>query len=383
VSATRYDTAILGGGAVGLIAALLSAKKSTTVLILRSKAEPSDIPRIETVPAAILSFLIDNGVHPRRIGVDRLYENQHMAWESADPQVRRGRAMAHIDKAKLQSELLSIAARTPHLDIVIDPHRPSRVQSDWFGSHWSARRLIDATGRAAVTATRRNTAPKPWVARPFWSAAPRPVQLREFRIAALPFGYAYRVGSQDVDGLWIAGRGAPLGASAKAIEAALVGAGVAWLLEGLRSLASLHCGRAFPVSVQWAEASSAIAVGDAALARDVLSSQGIAAGLSSACYAVACESENDTTLLLQHQRAERATHLKSMSQLIATCRYVDSAEWQQYRHFIETHQHEEPSPESVCLSHGRLTVRPSDGRARWSSVDARIEPHPDLSFSSA
>jgi flavin-dependent dehydrogenase len=359
VSATCYDTAILGGGVVGLIAALLSAKTSPTVLVLRSQAEPSDIPRIETLPAAMLGLLIDYGVHPRRIGVNRLYENQHMAWESADPQVRRGRAMAHIDRAKLRSELLSIASRTPHLDIVIDPHTPSRAQSDWLGSHWSARHLIDATGRAAATATRRNTAPRPWVARPFWSATPMPVQLREFRIAALPFGYAYRVGSQDIDSLWIAGRGAPLGASAKVIEAALIGAGAAWLLEGLRSLASLHSGRAFPVSVQWAEGSTAIAVGDAALARDVLSSQGIAAGLSSACYAVACESERDTTRLLQHQRAERAIHLKSMSHLIATCRYVDSAEWQQYRNFIENHQYEEASRDSVCLSQGRLTIHPS------------------------
>jgi flavin-dependent dehydrogenase len=369
VSAIRYDTAILGGGAVGLMAALLSAKKSSTVLVLRSPAEPSAIPRIETVPAAMLSFLIDYGIHPRRIGVNRLYESRHMAWESADPQVRRGRAMAHIDKAKLQSDLLSIASRTPHLDIVIDPQTPSRAQSDWFGSHWSARHLIDATGRAAATATRRNTAPKPWVARPFWSATPVPVELREFRIAALPFGYAYRVGSQDVDSLWIAGRGAPLGASANAIEAALIGAGAAWLLEGLGSLDSLRSGRAFPVSIQWAEGLTAIAVGDAALARDALSSQGIAAGLSSACYAVACESERDTTQLLQHQRAERAIHLKSLSQLIATCRYVDSAEWQQYRNFIANHQTEAASPESVYLSHGRLTLHPSGptgGSLQWA-----------------
>ena len=220
MNATRYDSAVLGAGAVGIVAALCSARKSATVLILRAPAETSDVPRIETVPAPILSLLIDYGVHPRRIGVDRLYEIQHAAWECADPEMRRGRAMAHIDKAKLESELLRLASRTPQLAIVIDPRAPSQGKLEWFGAEWSARRLIDATGRAAVTAVRRVTAPKPWVARPFWRTVPAPTEMREFRIAALPNGYVYRVGSNDVDALWVAGRGAALGASPKAIEAA-------------------------------------------------------------------------------------------------------------------------------------------------------------------
>lgn len=359
MSRTHYDMAVLGGGTVGIVAALAGSQKSRTVLIVRPETEPGYVPRIETVPAPMLNFLIDFGVHPHRVGVDRLYENQHMAWESAEPQLHRGRAMAHIDKTKLHSELLSIAKHAQHLDIVIDQYTPSRRQSDWLGSDWSARRLIDATGRSAATATRRIMAHKPWVARPFWSTARAPVQMRDFSIAALPFGHAYRLSSGEIDSLWIAGRGATLSASPTAIEAALISAGAGWLLEGLPNLGSLHSGRAFPVSVQWAEASSAIAVGDAALARDVLSSQGIAAALSSACYAVVCESERDTALLQQHQRAERASHLKSLSQLIATCRYVDSVEWQRYRNFIESNQYEEPSQKSVFLSHGRLTVHSS------------------------
>jgi hypothetical protein len=353
VSATRYDTAVLGGGAVGLVAALCSARQQPTVLLLRSRAESSEIPRIETLPAPMLSFLIDYGVHPRRIGVDRLYETQHVAWECADPEFRRGRAMAHVDKAKLTSELLSLASRTPHLGIVIDSRAPSHGKTGWFGSEWSARRLIDATGRAAATAARRVTAPKPWVARPFWRAAPAPTTLREFKIAALPNGYVYRVGSNEVDGLWIAGRGAALSASPQAIETAIGLAGADWLLEGLPPLESLQCGRAFPVSVQWAEGSAAIAAGDAFLARDVLSSQGMAAGLSSACYAVAGESENDRTLLLRHQLAERARHLQSLSQLVAACRYGNSLEWQQYGDFIGNHL-EDASRDTIWLSEGRL-----------------------------
>jgi hypothetical protein len=351
VNATNYHTAVLGGGAVGIVAALCSARQFATVLIMRSNSEPSAIPRIETLPAPMLSFLIDYGVHPRRIGVDRLYEIQHVAWECADPEIRRGHAMAHIDKAKLTSELSRLASR--NLDIVIDPRGPSYGKNGWFGPQWSARRLIDATGRAAATATRRVTAPKPWVARPFWRAAPAPATMRDFRIAALPNGYVYRMGSSEVDALWIAGRGATLSASPHAIEAAIIRAGAEWLLEGLPTLESLQSGRAFPVSVQWAEGSAAIAVGDAALARDVLSSQGLAAGLSSACYGVAGESENDLALLQQHQFAERARHLQSLAQLIAACRYADSVEWQQYGDFIGEHL-EDASHDTIWLSEGHL-----------------------------
>ena len=354
-AATRYDTAILGGGAVGTVAALCSSRKSPTVLILRAPAgEATDVPRIETMPAPMLSLLIDYGVHPRRIGVDRLYEIQHAAWECADPEIRRGRAMAHVDKAKLQFELLKLASRTPQLAIVIDPRAPSHGRTGWFGSEWSARRLIDATGRAAVTAVRRVTAPKPWVARPFWRAAPAPTAMRELRIAALPNGYVYRVGSNDVDAVWVAGRGATLGASPKAIETAIRVGGAGWLLEGLPTLESLRSGRAFPVSVQWVEGSAAIAVGDAALARDVLSSQGMAAGLSSACYGVACESESDVARLLQHQNSERATHVQSLSKLIAACRYRDSVEWRHYGDFIGQHLHQDSPHDTIWLSEGRL-----------------------------
>jgi hypothetical protein len=177
--------------------------------------------------------------------------------------------------------------------------------------------------------------------------------MREFRIAALPDGYVYRVGSNEIDSLWIAGRGGTLSASPQAIETAVRLAGAGWLLQGLPALASLHAGRAFPVSVQWAEGSAGIAVGDAALARDVLSSQGIACGLSSARYGVASESENDRALLRQHQLAERARHLQSLSQLLAVCRYADSAEWRQYRDFIGKHLQNTPH-DTIWLSEGRL-----------------------------
>jgi hypothetical protein len=124
-------------------------------------------------------------------------------------------------------------------------------------------------------------------------------------------------------------------------------------LEGLPALEYLHGGRAFPISVQWSEDSPCTAVGDAALARDVLSSQGIAAGFSSACYAAAIRSAHDSSLVLEHQRAERARHLQSLSELIAACRYAAAPEWARYGRFIARHLTVTPADE-VRLSRGQL-----------------------------
>jgi 2-polyprenyl-6-methoxyphenol hydroxylase-like FAD-dependent oxidoreductase len=314
------------------------------------------VPRIETVPAAMLSFLIDFGVHPRRIGVTRLHERQHVAWSTLSLEVRAGRAMAHIDHARLQSELFGIAARARNLDLIVDERVPARNALGWRGSRWSAGRLIDATGRAAVTAETRVAPPKPWVARPFWGRWSIAPDFREFRIAALPFGYAYRVGNDDIDMLWVVGRGSPLSASPEMTEAVLKKSGAAWLLEGMPRLRHLSSGRAYPVSVQWARHCDALAVGDAALARDVLGSQGMAAGLSSACYAAACEMESEKDLLLRRQAAERTSHLRTLSEMIGACRYGRLPLWQQYRSFLDTHAEENASRDSSYLSGGRLVA---------------------------
>jgi len=325
------------------------------------------VPRIETVPASMVNFLIDFGVHPKRIGVDRFYEIQLAAWEGSDPVSRRGRALAHVNRDALQRELLSIARRTPQLAIVDDSCVPTRLATGWGGSGWSARHLFDATGRAAVLARQRVAAPKPWVARPFWNPRPASPHLRSFRIAALPFGYVYRLGSNESDTLWIAGRGRSLSASPKVLEEALIRAGASWVLEGLPHLSSLATGRAFPVSVQWAQDSAGIAVGDAALARDVLSSQGIAAGFSSACYALACRSLNDTSLLLQHQCAERASHLKSLSRVISSSCHAGSTEWRRYGRFVAAQLCSPDSQQTIGLSDGRLVRHYGDFAAAASS----------------
>ena len=126
------------------------------------------------------------------------------------------------------------------------------------------------------------------------------------------------------------------------------------MLEGVPRLGEARTGRAFPVSVQWATGSRCPAIGDALLARDILSSQGLAAGLSSALYALACRSARDRAEVALRARAERFQHLKALKGLIDSCRYRDSAPWAHYRQFVAEESSSAFAISDVALSRGTL-----------------------------
>jgi 2-polyprenyl-6-methoxyphenol hydroxylase-like FAD-dependent oxidoreductase len=353
-----FDRAIVGAGPVGLIAALQSCKSSRTLLVCRAAPESEPAPRLETVPAALMGLLIDFEVDPKRIGIDRLYDTRHVAWESRVPTTTQGRAVAHIEHGALQTELLSIARRNPNLTLQVESQLPVKGEGYWCGTSWRAKTLLDATGRAMAFAHRRVRPPKPWVARPFWTSRTSAASDRSLRIAALPFGYVYRLASSHTDMVWVAGRGPNLSQSAAALERTLKSAGARWLLEGFPPLQRAANGRAYPASVQWAEDSPCGAIGDAALARDILSSQGLAAGISGALYAVASRTAAEAALCADRQGAERAAHLRSLGQMCARCRYRDRTDWVQYLDFVASHQSAPTAAERAALVSGRIVPRP-------------------------
>jgi 2-polyprenyl-6-methoxyphenol hydroxylase-like FAD-dependent oxidoreductase len=372
-SGESFDRAIVGAGSVGLVAALQSSKSSRTLLVCRASAESASAesapaPRLETVPAALLSLLIDFGVDPKRIGIDRLYDARHVAWESRIPTTTRGRAVAHIEHGALHTELLSIARRDPNLTLQIESQLPAFRQGHWCGTSWRAKTLLDATGRAMAFATRKVHPPKPWVARAFWTQKPSAACDRSLRIAALPFGYVYRLASSHTDMVWVAGRGSNLSQSAAALERTLRSAGARWLLEGFPPLETASSGRAYAASLQWSENSPCAAIGDAALARDILSSQGLAAGISDALYAVASQTEGEAALWLNRQVTERAAHLRALAQLFASCRYGDRADWIQYFDFVASHQSASTAAESAALVSGRIVQRPLQSTPMLSAL---------------
>jgi hypothetical protein len=355
VTIPTFDRAILGGGPVGLIAALQSAKLKRTLLITRPQPKESrhaeTSPRVESVPATLLNLLLDFSIDPRRIGVDQLHDTRHGAWETAEPSTTRGRAVAHLDHIHLTAELLAVADRHPTLSIKSESRIPVRRNGLWHGASWRARVLLDATGRAMVMSARRLQPPKPWVARPFWriasfTQAGRLAADRSFRIAALPFGYVYRLGSNTTDMVWVVGRGEVLSLSPASLEETLRSSGAGWLLNGFAPLTDANTGRSHPASVQWPEDSLCSPIGGAALSRDILSSQGLAAGISDALYATAACSDADGGLLAHRHSTELAAHLKSLQQVFASCRHRERPEWRAYAEFVTTHQDSRTSPDA-------------------------------------
>jgi hypothetical protein len=98
---------------------------------------------------------------------------------------------------------------------------------------------------------------------------------QEFSIAALPDGYCYRLGSASMVTFGLVGRAAVLAGCLTSIERH-VRRFAPWLLDGLPAVAAMSPGPTKPASVQWSASGSGLRIGDAALARDALSSQGIA-----------------------------------------------------------------------------------------------------------
>jgi 2-polyprenyl-6-methoxyphenol hydroxylase-like FAD-dependent oxidoreductase len=351
-----FDLAVIGAGPAGIMAALTASRRLRTLLTFTAAPAADPQPRLETVPASTLGLLIDIGAHPARLGIDRLSTTRHLAWAQADPQTLHGRAVAHIEHGALVAELFAIAQRTSNLTLRLESCLPVMHDGQWHGDGWRATTLVDATGRAMAFTQKRLQAPKPWVARPFWVRG-RQVPDPSLRIASLPFGYAFRLGAPGLDMLWIAGRGTILAQSLPAIGRSIVAAGAGWLLEGFPTLESAQRGRAYPASVQWARTSSTAAVGDAFLARDILSSQGIASGICDAMYAACAHHEPDRTLWQQRQHAERGSHLRSLAHLIGDCRFRSCRVWAEYGRFIGQNV-PRSSGDAVALRQGRIIRMP-------------------------
>ena len=135
------------------------------------------------------------------------------------------------------------------------------------------------------------------------------------------------------------------------------------MLEGLPSLCEMMPGKNSSASVQWTSGEVGLRVGEAALAKDTLSSQGLASGISEALYAAAMRNEEEQTLFSLRQIEQRQSHLNSLAHLIARCRFRQEEAWQQYAGFIAAQLNKDPQVEAVLV----------EGRIRPGSL-AGIDP---------
>jgi flavin-dependent dehydrogenase len=352
-----YDIAVLGGGAAGLAAALTAAKSVRTILVLNRPLDPRAPLRIDAIPARTLALLVEFGVAPRAIGADRLHDRQQTCWATATPQWSRGPQTSHIERPALEAALFDAVRANGRIDIVIDLLKP-KYRRGFTGTGWTARHLIDATGRAAVTAQARLRPRPAWGSRFFWARRTAVRAGPEFRIAALPGGYAYRLGSAGHIGIGLVGRGALLKSDATALHRLLRQADAQWLCQDMPPLQSMARGAFGVTSVQWAVPGRAVLIGDASIARDPLSSQGLAASLSDALYAVAAIMTGDADSLRERQAENLRAHLMYLKAVLMQCRYLDNPHWTAYERFIAANITARIDRPASALRHGRLEIMP-------------------------
>jgi len=354
VSARReFDVAVLGGGPTGLVAALAASKQFRTVLIIDRIPALDDLCRIEAIPARTLALLVELGVDPRALGADRLFHGRWASWETAEPHWHPGPQTAHIERPRLEVALFQAVNATKKVTIILDRASP-RCGKDFSGPGWHARNLIDATGRSSRTARSRIRPKRPWVSRFF--LAPYSGGTREFCIAALRNGYAYRLASSDRIGVGFVGGSGLLKMSAAELEQMLRDENAQWLGEGLIPLAAMKQGRLGVSAVQWATAGRSMLVGEAALARDPLSSQGLAASISDAFYGVAALAAADPRAIQDRHAANLASHLVYLRESISRCRFHMCPAWSGYEQFIAANSGRLRGSRPPVLRDGRLSA---------------------------
>ena len=322
------DTAVLGSGAVALAHALFQAGHGPVVL---AGQQAAPLPAVERVPAPLLTLLLELGIVPAELDVDRLTRRRVVAWEDPSPDEREGPACAHLDRGALVDALWRRVRACPDVHVVPAVRHRSDVTSGRLGFEgpgWRAGRVADATGRRALTAARRIQPSPVWVAT--CCTAPRGDLDPTMRLAAGAGGYAYRLGSARWLTVGWVGPGAPP-VDGAGLGDRITREGAGWLAEDVDLRGAQITRRVASVALP-ARAGDLelIAIGDAALGRDALASQGLAIGLSDARLAAGPDRE------VGRRHAEGLDrHLDHLSGMLAACRQHRSQAWLGYRSWLE------------------------------------------------
>jgi hypothetical protein len=309
-------TTVLGSGVAAAACALFAARHGPVRLCgRRAPLEHS----VESVPAATLTLLLELGVTPGELEVDRLTRDRRIAWEHAEPAGHRGPASAHLDRAILHAALWERVTRHPDVRVTgrvdVVPPGPGRV--------------VDATGRHAVTALDVLRPPRTWTAATL--SLPSGAD-SDLHLVAAPDGYAYRLGSALHTTVgWVGPDRPPRDGAALARR--IVEAGCGWLLTGVDLQPDIPTARRPAGLAMVAASPDAVPIGDAALARDALASQGLSLALSDACLAA---DPAVTTAALAARRADAVQrHLQHLRGTVASCRFGASPAWARYGAWLD------------------------------------------------
>ena len=84
-----------------MVAALEISKRHSTTLLAPKLPSPDELPRVEAVPGALIALMVELGIHPRQIGVERLYQSRLSSWEHEDFVESAGPVTAHVQRPAL------------------------------------------------------------------------------------------------------------------------------------------------------------------------------------------------------------------------------------------------------------------------------------------
>lgn len=320
-STAAYRTStVLGSGVAATACALFAAPHGPVRLYGSPDPRPGGV--VECVPAATLTLLLELGLVPAELGVHALVRERWVSWDGAAPEYRIGPACAHLDRVRLCAALWSRVDAHPAVEV-----RPRERKAPTG----EPGRVVDATGGRSLTAIEVARDPRPWVAATI--TVPSGRADTALHLAAAPEGYAYRLASADRTTVGWVGPGRPP-RDAGALWDIVERAGAGWLLAGVAAAATEPtCRRPTGPSLPVAGPGT-VPIGDAALTRDALASQGTAIALSDACLA-ADPRTSDATLALRRADA-RYRHLRHLREMADTCRFADEPAWARYRARLRT-----------------------------------------------
>ena len=319
---------VLGAGPVGLLAAIRGRQLRLDVEIHSNDVTLAQSPRVECVPSQVIALLVEFGVSPKALGVEALFTERILQWSDRTPIAAPTPAAAHVGRPALEEALREVA-----LCSGATIHRMQDGRLDEFEQRHRAGDclLLDASGRAAITAIERATPRQPIVARLLQIPMRPDLHRPGLMIAAGPEGYAYRLGNATTLTLAVVGRGDFVRGRGRQIVATVKDF-APWLVDGIRG-EDLQPGASGPASMQWSlEDGSSISIGDANFARDALASQGLAIGFSDALKAVATAHQRPSLDSERHAAIE--LHRRRVSEQIGTSAFKSSPAWVDYARFL-------------------------------------------------
>jgi 2-polyprenyl-6-methoxyphenol hydroxylase-like FAD-dependent oxidoreductase len=319
------DVAVVGMGPAGLFAAAELARRGRSVaLVGKFPVAQPDFPRLELVPWAAIQRL--QSLFGPLEGVEPVDEPRRVAWAHADPEIV-SMPGALVDRSVFDGSFLRAVLQLPGVLATLCNVRRQSCRTNVFG-RVRAGAWLDASGRASVSARVRCALARPFFARSF--VAPRPRQLaRGLSIAATDTGYVVRLCSDRRVVLTLFATRSEDRALARLPEI-LSRANARFVLAGLPRLGAFRAGVTHHASVQ-AFYGAGARIGDAAFARDALSSQGISSALSDARYGASVAAAADLEQLAQRQQVCLMHHLEQLEELAGACRFASSPVWNDYR----------------------------------------------------